>query len=135
MADSEWYDKDEDREHIKEELRINSTDTSDDDLLDDFGVKANRQIDNILFPFKDKIPATDVTEDLKEAASHYIMRRYKVYQKALDVAAEYKKQFDEIMEAVLCRLKAVPEGRTDTVIYSNRYRSEPLRTRQRYFGD
>ncbi len=126
-----------DRNAVKNELRIKEDDNSDNDLIDDYGGNANRQIDNLLFPHKDKIPEAedDITPEIKEAAKFFICRKYKVRQKNFEAANEYKKQFMEIIEGVIGRLKAIPEGREDTVVYTNKYRSEPLRTRQRYFDD
>ncbi len=135
MADSEWYSHSDDLALVKQELRIGTADDSDDSILKEYGTRANRHIDNMIFSHKDKVPDTDITKDLKEAAIIYILRRYKVYQDNVEQSNEYKKQFDEIMEAVICRLKAIPEGRGDTHVYANNYRSEPLRSRQRYFGD
>ena len=93
MVDSPWFDLDD----CKNEIDIALTDTVDDDILNDWGDKANRKIDNIIFPFKDDIPEnSDITEDLKGAAVLYVAFRYKLKIKEFEAANLYKKEFNEL---------------------------------------
>ena len=67
MVDSLWYTAGSDRTPLKLFLNIDSADTADDAVLDNFGVVANRIIDNEIFPYKDDIPETStLSEDLQE---------------------------------------------------------------------
>ena len=136
MTDSLWYDPNNNRPIIKEELGISATDTKFDDLLDSYGVSANRRIDNMIFPHKDTVPVEDenVTHDLKEAARLYVIYHYKLKNKSFEAVKLYKEEFEAIIDSVISRYRAGPEGRTDIPVEASRYRSEPLRSRERFFG-
>jgi len=124
MVDSSWYDLDD----CKSELDIASADTVDDSLLDDYGAKVNRKIDNKIFPYKDDIPETsDITEDLKGAAVLYVAYSYKRKIKEFEAATKYKEDFDETIEDVIVRLRATPESRSQRKVYSKGYATSPLR--------
>ena len=136
MTDSLWYDPTNARPAIKQEIGIAEGSTTDDDLLDKYGFSANRKIDNKIFPYKDVMPVNDddVTNDLKEAARLYVIYRYKLKNKSFDAVKIYQDEFNSLIDEVISRYKATPEGRTDTIVAATSYRSEPLRTRRRFFG-
>lgn len=136
LADTRWYSGTNDRPTAKKELAIDLDDVDDDNTLDEYGHAANRKIDNKLFPFKDSVPISDqdVTAELKSAAILYVVYRYKLKTKSFDAAKEYKTEFVDLIDDVIERYKAKPEGRTDWVVETNEYRSEPLRSRERFFG-
>lgn len=141
MTDTAWYRLSTaevtDINKVKDQLEIELDDITNDPMLDDYGVQANRKIDNLLFPYQDKIPEIDedVTEELRGAAVLFIIYRYKQQIKSEDAAKSYKIEFKETINEVIERLKSIPEGRTDTVVVTNDYRSEPLRSRERFFNN
>ena len=132
MIDTQWYSQSD----AKSELDIDSADTVDDDLLDDYGDKANRKIDNLIFPFKDDIPeSADITEDLKGAAVCYVAYRYKLKTKEFEASKMYKEEFENILfgdaddvnsMGVIGRYRATPETRAKRVAYSKPYATSPL---------
>jgi len=132
MVDSQWFDL----YIVKKELDIDSADTVDDDLLNDYGDKANRKIDNLIFPFKDDIPeSSNVTEDLKGAAVCYVAYRYKLKTKEFEAAKMYKEEFENILfgtpdddnsMGVIGRYRATPETRSKRVAYTKPYATSPL---------
>jgi len=129
MVDSLWYTAGSDRTPLKLFLNIDSADTADDTLLDNFGTVANRIIDNEIFPHKDDIPETSsLTEDLQESAKLYVAYRYKIHNKEFEEAKEYKEDFRAILDGVVRRLIASNESRTKRVIVSKVYATEPLQS-------
>lgn len=139
MTDTQWYRQSKelitDINKAKDELSIKLEVTKYDPMLDDYGIQANRKIDNLLFPYQDKLPeiGETLTDELKGAAILYISYRFKWQVKSYEAAKSYKTEFKEMVKEVIDRLKAIPEGRTDTVVVTNDYRSEPLRSRERFF--
>ena len=124
-VDTLWYDTATDKTTAKDELDI--TDALDDTLIDDYGLKANRKIDNLVFPILDTIPTTEsaeITIELKEAAIFDIARRFKRVHKNFESAKDYKENFDEIIESVLRRAKAAPTTRQQRIARSIDYDTE-----------
>ena len=106
-------------------LELAITDTNDDTLLDDYGIKANRKIDNFIFPLLDGIPTTtEITNELKQAAILDVARRYKIKHKSFEAAKEYQSDFDEIITSVKQRAKATPTNRSKIVVRSADYDTE-----------
>ena len=123
MVDTLWYETPADLTTAKLELAI--TDTNDDTLLDDYGIKANRKIDNFIFPLLDGIPTTsEITNELKQAAILDVARRYKIKHKSFEAAKEYQSDFDEIITSVKQRAKATPTNRSKIVARSADYDTE-----------
>ena len=127
--DTLWYDKDSsspsDRDTAKSELGI--TDTLEDGVIDDYGLKANRKIDNLIFGLLDNIPtviAAEITQELKQAAILNIARRYKITHKNFEAAKEYESDFKVIIESVKIRAKAEHTPRTRIVARSVDYDTE-----------
>ena len=117
--DTKWY-KPSDLTIAKQELNI--ADDKNDTLLNDYGIKANRKIDNLVFAVLDDIPTTipaEITQDLKQAAILDIARRYKIKVKSFEAAKEYERDFDDIIESVRIRAKATPTDRTKTLLISS----------------
>ena len=117
-----WYDSSSDLTIVKNELNIK--DDNDDTLLNDYGKKANRRIDNFVFAFLDTVPTvtiSEITDDLKQAAILDVSRRYEVRLKSFEAAKEYKQDFDDILESIRIRAKAVPTSRNKLVAVSTSY--------------
>jgi hypothetical protein len=134
MADTVWFDLAE----ARAEIGFDAGDTADDALLTDYGDKGNRIIDNLIFPYKDTLPATggDITEDLKGACLMYVVYRYHLHREKFDLANEYKKDYKDTLfgdpdnpqdGGVVARLRAIPEARTQRVIVSSSYKTSPLK--------
>ena len=64
---------------VKEYLEIRSTDTVDDDLLNQLGASANKSMDNFLITFTLNTPrvAASLTEDIKDAVNFKVISKYK----------------------------------------------------------
>ena len=126
MADTVWFVLAD----VKSELKIATGDVSDDTLLNKYGTAVNRQIDNLIFPFKDTLPATGsaITEDLKEACVMRVSGKYSRHNKNFEGAKAYKEDYDMIIEQVIKRLVATPETRTDRVAVTKAYATEPLQS-------
>jgi len=125
LVDTLWYDTPSDLATVKLELDI--TDGLEDTLLDDYGLKTNRKIDNLIFGLLDGIPtviAAEITEELKQAAILNIARRYKITHKNFDAAKEYENDFDDIIQSVTIRAKAEHLPRTRIVARSVDYDTE-----------
>ena len=125
MVDTLWYDLATDLATAKLELDI--TDTLEDTLINDYGLKANRKIDNLIFGFIDGIPtviAAEITQELKQAAILDIARRYKITHKNFEAAKKYENDFDDIISSVEKRAKAEHNPRTQIVARSKDYDTE-----------
>ena len=118
-SDTKWY-KPSDLTTAKDELAIK--DSKNDTLLNDYGIKANRKIDNLVFVILDGVPATtaaEMTQELRQAAILEIARRYKIRVKSFEAAKEYERDFDDIIESVKIRARATPTERTRTLLVSS----------------
>jgi len=123
MVDSSWFVLAD----VKAELEIATADTADDSLLNDYGSRVNRIIDNKIFPFKDIIPeVATLEEDLKDCAIAWCSYKYKRKNEEFDSAREYKVEFDDIIDSVITRLIASNELRTRRVIVSKAYATQPM---------
>ena len=123
--DTLWYDLATDLATAKLELDI--TDGLEDTLLNDYGLKANRKIDNLIFGLLDGIPtviSAEITQELKQAAILNIARRYKITHKNFDAAKEYENDFDDIIKSVMTRAKSEHLPRTRIVARSRDYDTE-----------
>ena len=120
-----WYDLSSDLTIAKNELNIN--DDNDDTLLNDYGKKANRKIDNLIFGFQSTIPtliSSEITDELKQAAILDVARRYKIKIKSFESAKEYENDFDNIIESIKIRAKAEHAPRTRIAVSSQKYDTE-----------
>jgi len=81
-------------------LEIASADTSDDALINTFGLLANQHLDNILKIHDEKIPlqGTNVLDDIKMAANFYTAYLYKSKRGDLESAKFFKEIFDVIIK-------------------------------------
>ena len=125
MASTLWYDSSSDLTTVKNELSIK--DDNDDTLLNDYGKKSNRRIDNFVFAFLDTVPTTvvaEITDDLKQAAILDVARRYKIKVLSFEAAKQYKEDFDNILESIKIRAKAEHAPRTRIVASSQNYDTE-----------
>jgi len=124
MADSVHYSKVD----TKTELKIASGDTSDDTILDRWGLSGDRIIDNMIFPYRDTLPLTgsDLTEDMAAASIAWVAHKYKKHNKAFEAAKTYKDEFDVTMKGVVTRLIASAESRTLRTAVMRPYSTEPL---------
>ena len=123
MADSSWYVK----TAVKEELEIASGDTADDTLLDNYGARVNRFIDNEISPHITTLPVTtNLSEALKDAAISGVCAKYRRKNKEFDTANTYKEEFDRIIESVIKRLRRDNETQSRRVTVTRPYETEPL---------
>ena len=125
MTDTRWWNGTDDLINAKKELGIK--DDTDNILLNDYGDKANRKIDNLVFSLLDEIPTTDaekITEELKQAAILDVAKRYKIKIKSFEAAKQYESDFNDIIKSVENRAKATPTGRTRIVAVSQDYDTE-----------
>ena len=125
MTDTKWWNSTEDLLTTKIELGIK--DDSDNIILTDYGDKANRKIDNLVFSLLDEIPTTDsdnITEDLKQAALLDVAKRYKIKIKSFEAAKQYESDFKDIIQSVQNRAAATPTDRSRIVAVSKDYDTE-----------
>ena len=124
MADSVHYSQAD----AKAELKIASGDTSDDTILDRWGLSADRIIDNKLFMYKDTLPfiGGELTEDLAAASIAWVAHKYKKHNKAFEASNSYREEFDRIINGVIERLVASAESRTLRTAVMRPYATEPL---------
>ena len=123
MADSSWYV----RNDVKEELEIASGDSADDALLDNYGLRVNRFIDNEISPYITTLPVTGtLSEALKDAAVAGVCAKYRRRNKEFDTANTYTTEFDRIIESVIKRLRRDNETQSQRVAVSKSYATEPI---------
>jgi len=125
LTDTKWWNSTEDLLTTKIELGIK--DDSDNIILTDYGDKANRKIDNLVFSLLDEIPTTDsdnITEDLKQAALLDVAKRYKIKIKSFEAAKQYESDFKDIIQSVQNRAAATPTDRSRIVAVSKDYDTE-----------
>ena len=123
MADSSWYVLAD----VKEELEIATGDTADDALLDNYGARVNRFIDNEISPHITTLPVTvSLSEALKDAAIAGVAAKYRRKNKEFDTANTYTTEFDRIVESVIKRLRRDNETQSQRVAVTRAYGTEPL---------
>lgn len=128
MALGEYFELTE----VKHFLDINNDEKNT--KLNELGKEANQEIDLQIFPFADVLPLTGVYAiQAKRAAFNYVVSKWKKKLNNEKLAKEFMDDFKQNMETLKTALAAIPEGRTDTVVASNDYKSEPLRSRERFF--
>ncbi len=121
-----------DLQEVKNFLEI--TDDLSNTKLNQLGKEANQEIDLQMSRFADVLPLTGVyAMQAKRAAFNYVISKWKKKVNNLDAYKEFMSEFEKNMKTLKEALEAIPEGRTDTVVVANDYRSEPLRSRERFF--
>ena len=113
------------------------------DALDDADVtilvdEANTEIKTQIKPFAALTTLDDTTFNFTQAAKaalYYAVSSWKELHKNNESATFYEKRFQSKIKALKDALAAEPteNDRTDTVVISSDYRSEPLRSRERFF--
>ena len=114
---------------VKDELDIptDGTDEVDNTRLQQYGREMSSFIDNEISPYIAVIPVLDanVTTDLELLCTYGVARRYKIFKNNFEAGKEYKGLFDDLLESVIARLKAIPTTRTKRVAVTKAYRTEP----------
>ncbi len=109
---------------------IGATDTVDDTIVDNFVLRADRQVDNDLADVIESIPVGDasITDDLILASNFYATRLYAQFRHSFEKADQFKQTYDDTIKGVHSRLKAIPTVRTKIRAMTKDYRTEPIAT-------
>ena len=123
MVDSSWYVK----ASIKEELEIASGDTADDAILDSYGARVDRYIDNEIAPHITTLPVTtSLSAVLKDAALAGVCSKYRRKNKEFDTANTYNEEFKKLIDSAIKRLRRDNETQSSRVAVTRAYGTEPL---------
>ena len=123
MADSSWYVKND----VKEELEIATGDSAEDTLLDNYGARVDRYIDNEISPHITTLPVTtSLSAVLKDAAIAGVAAKYRRKNKEFDTANTYQEEFDKLISSAIKRLRRDSETQSLRVTVTRPYASEPL---------
>lgn len=119
----------------KDLLKIKQTDSTEDAYLrGTLGLKAERWVKNNLIPFADSFPlAIEDQESAISASCNHAASKYKKANNNFDAAKSFMEDAKEDIESLIRVLKSRPTERTDLVVVSSDYKSEPLRARERFF--
>jgi len=128
VTDSSYVQLDD----LKEYLDV--TDNLDDPMLSDLIKDVNQEIEIRMLPFADSLPLTGAYfQQAKRAGAFYVVSCWKQEHNNSEAAKSYMEKFESKMEMLIKALEAIPTERTDTVVYAPEYKSEPLRSRERFF--
>ena len=121
---------------LKEFLDV--TDSVEDTELQLLVDEANTEIETQIKPFAADTQLDDASDNFKQAAKaalYYAVSSWKEKHKNNESAVFYEKRFQSKIKALKDALAAEPDenDRTDTVVIASDYRSEPLRSRERFF--
>ena len=123
MVDTVYYSKTD----TKAELEIASGDTADDTILDSYGARVNRLIDNEISPYITTLPIpSNISEALKDAAIAGVCAKYRRKNKEFDTANTYTEEFKMIITSVIQRLRRDNETQASRVAVSKPYATEPI---------
>ena len=123
MADSSWYVKND----VKEELEIATGDSAEDTLLDNYGARVDRYIDNEIAPYITTLPVTtSLSAVLKDAAIAGVCSKYRRKNKEFDTANTYNEEFNKLIASAIKRLRRDNETQSSRVAVSKAYATEPL---------
>jgi hypothetical protein len=113
---------------IKPMLSIAETDVEDDILLNNFGIIADRQVDNDLSHKLDAIPVPNasITTDLTGAANFYVAHQYKIKKQDFDGAKEFKQLYDNTIAGLIQRLTSDNTSHSSRVAINKGYTTSPL---------
>ena len=117
---------------------LDVTDSFDDTDLTILVDEANTEIKTQIKPFAANTLLDDTTANFTQAskaALYYAVSSWKEDHKNNQSAVFYEKRFLSKIKALKDALAAEPDenDRTDTVVISSEYKSEPLRSRERFF--
>jgi len=123
MVDSSWYVKND----VKEELEIASGDTADDAILDNYGARVDRYIDNEIAPHITTLPVTtSLSAVLKDAAIAGVASKYRRKNKEFDTANTYNDEFIRLIDSAIKRLRRDNETQSQRATSTRAYATEPL---------
>ena len=123
MVDTVYYSLTD----TKEELEIASGDTADDSILNSYGTRVNRFIDNEISPHITTLPiSSNISEALKDAAIAAVSAKYRRKNKEFDTANTYQEEFDRILSSVIKRLRRDNETQSQRPTSTRPYATEPL---------
>ena len=123
MVDSSWYV----RNDVKEELEIASGDTADDAILDSWGARVDRYIDNEIAPHITTLPVTSsLSAVLKDAAIAAVAAKYRRKNKEFDTANTYHEEFTKLIDSAIKRLRRDNETQSQRPTVTRPYATEPL---------
>jgi hypothetical protein len=123
MATGKYYILDD----IKPMLSISTSDVVDDILLNNFGINADRQVDNDL-AHKHVIPVlnANITTDLTAASNFYVAYQYKIKKQDFDGADNFKKLYDNTITGLIQRLTVNNTTHSKRVAVNKGYSTSPL---------
>ena len=124
MATGKYYKLDD----LKPMLSIAETDVVDDILLNNFGLIADRQLDNDLAQKLGVVPVlnAEITDDLTGASNFYTCYQYKIKKQDFDGAKNFKDLYDNLVSSIINRLTAYPTTRSQRVAVNKGYSTSPL---------
>ena len=124
MATKTYYKLDD----IRPMLSIQSTDNVDDILLNNFGLIADRQVDNDLAHKLDAIPVANasITNDLTGASNVYVAYLFKIKKQDFDGAKNFKEIYDNAIAGLINRLTVENNDHSGRVAINKGYSTSPL---------
>lgn len=124
MATGKYYILDD----LKPMLSIAESDVEDDILLNNFGLIADRQVDNDLAHKLDAIPVPNasITTDVTAAANFYVCYQYKIKKQDFDGADNFKKLYDNAIIGLERRLTTDNTSHSSRVAVNKGYSTSPL---------
>lgn len=124
MATGKYYILDD----IKPMLSIAESDVEDDILLNNFGLIADKQIDNELSDKLVEFPIlnANITADIESAANLYVSYLYKIKKQDFDGAKNFKELYDNNITALRTRLTHDNNSTSGRVAIGKGYTTSPL---------
>lgn len=115
---------------VKRLVGIKTTDTVDDSLIGDLGLKGSRQVDNDLAGHLGDIPitATPIVEDVQGAANYYTAYLFQIVRHNTDSAKEMKETYKMTIDGIKNRLVSTVTTRTRRQAVTKDYTTEPLKS-------
>ena len=117
-----YYDKD------KVRRMLGLADSTDDGVLDDFGISADRVVDNALYDVAAELPyaSSDITDDVQLAANLYTCSLYNASVPP-DNGKRFHAAYTEVIRGIVNRLKATAGNRNTFHSVPMSYKSSPLK--------
>lgn len=114
---------------VKRLVGLKTTDTVDDALIGDVGLKGSRQVDNDLAGHLGDIPitATPIVEDVKGAANYYAAYLFQIVKHNNDSANMMKETYELTLEGIKNRLVATVTTRTQRQSATKDWITDPLK--------
>lgn len=115
---------------VKRLVGLKTTDTVDDSLIGDLGLKGSRQVDNDLSGHLGDIPitSTPIVEDVQGAANYYTAYLFQIVKHNNDAANMLKETYKLTIDGIRKRLVSTVTTRTRFKSVSKGYTTEPLKS-------